>query len=171
MSLHPVEPASLFAPLAAAMGAQNALLTAGSLQHCNTMTIGWCQLGRLWNRPVCSVFVRPERFTYQFMEENDCFSLSVLPPDYKDAMALCGSKSGRDLDKIKAAGLSLLPGPAPYFAEADFVLICRKLFAQDLSPQAVLPAGEDAILPFYSPQAGNWHKVYCGEMIAAYSAL
>ena len=69
MKLHPVDSKELSPALLRAFGAQNALLTAGDRERRNTMTIGWCQAGRLWNLPVCTVYVRPERYTYQFMED------------------------------------------------------------------------------------------------------
>ncbi len=153
-----------------AFGARNALLTAGTAEHCNTMTIGWFQTGRLWNIPTCSVYVRPERYTCQFMEENECFTVSVLPADRKQAMAVCGSKSGRDLDKIKECGLTVRTGEcgAPFFEEAELVLVCRKLYAQDMTPAAVLPAGEETILPFYEDGDG-WHRIYIGQIVEAYT--
>jgi len=152
------------------MGERNALLTAGTAERCNTMTIGWLQAGRLWNRLACTVYVRPERFTYQFMEDSAYFTVSVLPADMKKAIALCGSKSGRDMDKIKECGLTVQTGAcgAPFFQEAELVLVCRKLYVQDMDPAAVLPAGEEAILPFYG-ESGGWHRVYTGEIVEAYS--
>ena len=83
MKLHPVDPKELTLGLLQAFGTKNALLTAGDWEHCNTMTIGWCQAGRLWNLPVCTVYVRPERYTYQFMEDQDYFTVSVLPEGEK----------------------------------------------------------------------------------------
>ena len=152
-----------------ALGAENALLTAGTADRCNTMTIGWCHLGRLWGLQTCAVYVRPERYTYQFMEEQEYFTVSVLPGDRKDAMALCGTRSGRDMDKIKECGLTVRAGAggAPFFEEAELVLVCRTLYAQDLEPACVLPAGEEKILPSYGAK-GGWHRVYTGEIVEAY---
>lgn len=168
MELHPVDlETGIILP---AFGVQNALLTAGSRESCNTMTIGWCQAGRLWNLPVCTVYVRPERYTYQFMEERDYFTVSVLPESEKKTMALCGSRSGRDLDKIKECGLTVRygAGDTPYFAEAEAVLVCRKLYVQDMDP-ACAAAGEEKILPYYG-EKGGWHRIYTGEIVEAYSA-
>ena len=83
MKLHPVELETLTPEILRIFGRQPPLLTAGDRTELNTMTIGWCQLGRLWNLPVCTVFVRPERYTYQFMESHDYFTVSVLPEDAK----------------------------------------------------------------------------------------
>ena len=171
MKLRPVDPKTAAPLLLPAFGGANALLTAGNREGCNTMTIGWFQAGRLWNLRTCSVYVRPERYTYQFMERADYFTVSVLPEDRKDAMALCGTKSGRDMDKIKACGLTLRygAGDAPFFDEAELVLVCRKIFVQDMDPACVLPAGEEKILPSYGAK-GGWHRIYTGEIVEAYSA-
>lgn len=171
MRLHSIDPKAAALELLPALGAENALLTAGTADRCNTMTIGWCQAGRLWGLQACTVYVRPERYTYQFMEEQEYFTVSVLPKDRKDAMALCGTKSGRDLDKIKECGLTVRTGAggAPFFEEAELVLVCRKLYAQDLDSACVLPAGEEKILPSYGAK-GGWHRAYTGEIVEAYSA-
>ncbi|EOS66695.1 flavin reductase family protein [Oscillibacter sp. 1-3] len=170
MKLHPVDPKELTPGLLQAFGTKNALLTAGDWEHCNTMTIGWCQAGRLWNLPVCTVYVRPERYTYQFMEDQDYFTVSVLPEGEKKTMALCGSRSGRDMDKIKECGLTVRygAGGAPFFEEAEAVLVCRKLYVQDMAPECVV-AGQEKILPYYG-EKGGWHRIYTGEIAEAYSA-
>ena len=170
MKLHPVDPKELTPGLLQAFGTKNALLTAGDWEHCNTMTIGWCQAGRLWNLPVCTVYVRPERYTYQFMEDQDYFTVSVLPEGEKKTMALCGSRSGRDMDKIKEYGLTVRygAGGAPFFEAAEAVLVCRKLYVQDMAPECVV-AGQEKILPYYG-EKGGWHRIYTGEIAEAYSA-
>ncbi len=172
MRLHPVDIQTAVQKLLPALGTENALLTAGTAERCNTMTIGWCQAGRLWSLPACTVYVRPERHTYGFMEKQEYFTVSVLPAEMKNAMALCGTKSGRDMDKIKACGLTVRTGAggAPFFEEAELVLVCRTLYAQDLEPRCVLPAGEERILPSYGAK-GGWHRAYTGEIVEAYAAI
>ena len=101
MKLHPADFKTLTPEVFRVFGTQNALLTAGDRDVCNTMTIGWCQLGRLWSIPVCTVYVRPERYTYAFMESHDYFTVSVLPLSDRQTAQVCGTKSGRDIDKIK----------------------------------------------------------------------
>ena len=78
MRLQPVDFQSMTPEVFRVFETQNALLTAGDRETCNTMTIGWCQLGRVWNLPVCTVYVRPERYTYEFMESHDYFTVSVV---------------------------------------------------------------------------------------------
>ena len=156
MRLHHTDPQTAIRELLPVLGQRNALLTAGTADRCNTMTIGWGQAGRLWGLQTCTVYVRPERYTYQFTEEQTYFTVSVLPEDMKKAMSLCGTKSGRDMDKIKECGLTVRTGAggAPFFEEAELVLVCRTLYTQDLNPACVLPAGEDAILPHYGAKGG-----------------
>ena len=147
----------------------NALLTAGDRQRCNTMTVGWCQVGRLWNRLTCTVYVRPERYTYGFIEAEDFFTVSILPKEHKKTtMAYCGTKSGRDVDKIKECGLTLAygAGEAPFMEEADLVLVCKKIYAQDFNAGCVLD--EASIMPFYG-ESGGWHRCYTGEIVEAYT--
>ena len=146
-------------------GKQPPLLTAGGREACNTMTIGWCQLGRLWNLPVCTVFVRPERYTYEFMERGAYFTVSVFDASYKAVLADCGRRSGRDADKIGENHLTLCygQGDAPYFAEADWVLVCKKLYTADLKREGML----DERIPAHYETDGL-HRVYVGEVKEIY---
>ena len=146
---------------------RNALLTAGDKTACNTMTIGWAQMGTLWNLPVCTVYVRPERYTYTFMEQQDYFTVSVLAAEARDIARICGTMSGRDTDKIKECGLTIAcgAGDAPYFEEAELVLVCRKLFVQDMEPSCVV---DERISGFYTEKSGGWHRAYVGEIVEAY---
>lgn len=168
MRLQAIDVKTLTPEIFQVLGSQNALLTAGNRNRCNTMTIGWGQMGQVWNLPVCTVYVRPERYTYEFMETQDYFTVSVLPESERKTMALCGSKSGRDTDKIQACGLTLRygAGDAPFFDEAEWALVCRKLYVQDLDAAAV--QGSSAVLSFYG-KMGDWHRAYTGEVVEAYS--
>ena len=134
MILHSADLKTLNMNLPELLRKRGALLTAGNQSGCNTMTIGWAQSGMVWGKPVCTVYVRPERYTYQFMEAQDYFTLSFLPESEKQTMAFCGSRSGRDTDKIAACGLAVEygAGDAPYFAQAELVLVCRKISAMFL---------------------------------------
>lgn len=167
MRLQAVDPKEFAPSLLPAFGRENALLAAGDKSGCNAMTIGWCQAGRLWGLQTCTVYVRPERYTYQFMEKSAVFTVSVLPESAREAMAVFGTKSGRDLDKIKACGLTVRygTGDAPFFEEAEKVLVCRTLFVQDMAPECVR---DDRILAHYGAK-GGWHRIYTGEVLEAYS--
>lgn len=170
MNLHPVELQTLTPEVLRVFGAQPPLLTAGDKSGCNTMTIGWCQMGQLWSLPICTVYVRPERHTFSFMESSDYFTVSVLPKELKQTTAFCGSHSGRDTDKIAACGLTVRygAGDAPFFDEAEWVLVCRKLYVQDMDPACVLPSAEGTILPYYGAK-GGWHRIYTGQVVEAYA--
>ena len=82
-------------------------------------------------------------------------------------MGYCGSKSGRDVDKVKECGLTLCygAGDAPFFDEAEWVLVCKKAYVQDLDPACVLEG--DTVLPFYG-ERGGWHRSYTGQVVEAY---
>lgn len=106
---------------------QWALLTAGNKDGYNTMTVSWGALGELWGMDMATVYVRPQRYTKRFMDENEFFTVSVYPEEYRKALAFCGSKSGRDYDKAKETGLTpVYDGDITYFDEAKIVLVCRK---------------------------------------------
>jgi len=147
---------------------KNALLTAGDRERCNTMTVGWCQVGRLWNVPVCTVYVRPERYTYEFIDPADYFTISILPAEHKKTtMLYCGTKSGRDVDKIRECGLTVCygEGDAPYFEEAELVVVCKKLYTQDLDLSCVVD--ESTLMPFYGEKDGL-HRIYTGKVVETY---
>jgi len=168
MNLHPVDPKTLSLDVWNVFNEKNALLTAGDRERCNTMTVGWCQVGRLWNQPVCTVYVRPERYTYEFIDAADYFTLSILPAEHKKTtMVYCGTKSGRDVDKIKECGLTVAygVGDAPFFEEAELVLVCQKIYVQDMDAGCVVNG--EHILPFYGEQ-GGWHRIYTGKLVEAY---
>ena len=139
------------------------LLTAGDRRGCNTMTIGWGGLGTLWRKPVCTVYVRPQRYTYEFMEQNNWFTVSILPETMEEALRICGTKSGRDIDKCKSCGLTVgyAEGDAPYPKEAELVLVCRKLYADDLRPEKFTDASlNEAFYPEH-----DYHRAYVGEIV------
>lgn len=118
------------------MGSEWFLLTAGELEHCNTMTAAWGGVGVLWGKNVATAYVRKSRYTYDFMEQGDYFTMSFFGSSHRDALSFCGSKSGRDVDKIRETGLTktLLDGGVA-FEEAELVIVCKKLFHEELSPQ------------------------------------
>ena len=166
MKLHPVALETLTPEILRVFGQCPPLLTAGDKSGLNTMTIGWCQLGRLWNLPVCTVFVRRSRYTDQFMESHDYFTISVLPEDAKRVTALCGSRSGRDVDKVKECGLTVRTADcgAPYFEEARLVLVCRKRFAQEMHAPCI-----DAEIREKHYMKRDYHTIYIGEIVQVLS--
>jgi flavin reductase (DIM6/NTAB) family NADH-FMN oxidoreductase RutF len=143
------------------IGQEWMLITAGTPEHFNTMTASWGSMGELWSRPVCFCFVRPQRYTYEFMEKSAVFTLSFFDEKYKPQLNFCGSRSGRETDKVDECGFT--PAHAQngsiFFEEARLVLECRKLYFQDLEPANFL---DDAIMKNY-PQ-NDFHRMYIGEI-------
>lgn len=138
-----------------------ALLSAGSLEHYNAMTIAWGGFGTLWSKPVATVYVKPIRYTYQFMEENEYFTISFFEEQYRKALTVMGSKSGRDCDKAAAAGLSAIAADTSVtFAEAEVTLLCKKVYAQDLDTSLMPP---EVVRDFYEEEAP--HRMYVGEVV------
>lgn len=143
-----------------------ALVTAGTPGHCNTMTVSWGGLGILWGRPVATVYIRPQRYTLPFVEEQEFFTLSFFPDGYRKALTLCGTRSGRDCDKIKEAGLTPVAFDGGVsFAEASLVLVCRKRYAGDLKPEGIL----DPAIDRENYPNKDYHRMFIGEIVKAYT--
>lgn len=135
------------------------LITAGD-EKVNTMTASWGGLGTLWGLPVATCYIRPQRYTNEFVDNSDYFSLTFFKPEYKEVLGMLGAVSGRDRDKISDAGLTIERAEAPYFAEASMVLICRKIYKQRLSPDGFIG---DAAAKHY-PEC-DYHYMYIGEVV------
>ena len=138
------------------------LISAGSEQKLNMMTGGWGYLGVFCGKPSAVVLVRPSRYTYEFINDNDYFTVSFYGSEYRPQLSLLGSKSGRDIDKVAESKLTpaFAECGAPYFEEADLVLVCKKIFEKDLT-EADVP--EDDKKRFFP--AGDYHKLYFTELI------
>lgn len=138
-----------------------ALLTAGDSDKFNTMTISWGGLGTIWGKPVATVYVRTSRYTHDFMDANDFFTVSFYPEEFKQILGVLGSKSGRDMDKMKGSGLTpVQTGESMSFKEAEITLICRKLFRQQLDVASI---PKDVAKAMYEGQAP--HDMYIGEIV------
>lgn len=137
------------------------LITAGTQENCNTMTAAWGGLGVLWNKNVATIYVRPQRHTYTFLEEAPMFTLSFFGEEWREQLKYCGSHSGRDGDKIAACGFHVETAEAPYIAEAELVLVCKKLYFQDLDPANM---GETALKHY---KENDFHRMYIGEIVTA----
>jgi flavin reductase (DIM6/NTAB) family NADH-FMN oxidoreductase RutF len=149
------------------IGQEWMLITAGTPEHFNTMTASWGCMGELWFRPVCFCFVRPHRYTYEFMEKSDVFTLSFFDEKYKPQLNFCGSRSGRETDKVGECGFTprQASNGSVFFDEAQLVLECRKLYFQDLDPANFC---DEAIMKNY-PQR-DFHRMYIGEITRALAA-
>ena len=105
----------------------------------NTMTASWGGLGVMWNRNVISVYIRPSRYTKQFVDFKSKFSVCVLPKNYRDVMSYCGKYSGRDKDKISECKLTVAHGfDTVWLKESRLVFICRKLYVQPMDSSMLL---------------------------------
>lgn len=143
-----------------------ALLVAGT-ERPNPMTVSWGGFGTLWNKPVATIFVRPNRFSFCLLETEPEFTLNVLPPPFRPALELCGCRSGRDLDKWEATGLTTSPSEAvqvPRVAQAELSLECRVVASTNLSPGKFL----DPNLEGFYPEK-DYHRIYFGEILAAFA--
>lgn len=138
-----------------------ALLTAGTADNFNTMTVSWGGIGELWNKDVCFVFVRPQRYTYEFMENNSYFTLSFFGGEYKKELGICGSKSGRDIDKMAETGFSPVDlGGTVGFEQAKVNVVLKKLAFQDIKPDGFI---DESIMKNYADN--DFHRVYIGEIV------
>jgi flavin reductase (DIM6/NTAB) family NADH-FMN oxidoreductase RutF len=144
------------------IGKEWALVTAGSKLKANAMTISWGGVGVLWGKNVVFVFVRDSRFTKEFLDNNEFFSVGFFSEQYKAALNYCGTHSGRDGDKFENAGLTLATRHSiPYVDESNFVLLCKKMAATRITEDSFL-------VPEISEkwyQDGDMHTLYIAEII------
>lgn len=145
------------------IGKEWMLVTAGTLEKFNTMTASWGQVGVLWNKNVLTCYIRPNRHTYGFIEDSDCFTASFFGEEYRSALSFCGAHSGRDCDKMAETGLvpAELEGGIG-FEQAELVLVCRKRFAQPMDPDCIA----QEITEKQYPQK-DYHTMYIGEIVEA----
>lgn len=137
------------------------LITAEKDGKVNTMTASWGGFGVMWGKNVAYIGIRPQRYTKEFVDNSDTFSLTFLDNSFRTTLSYLGSKSGRDEDKIKNSNLTVLhTDDIAYFAEATTAILCKKLYAQDLKPEC-----------FTAPELnGKWypeadyHTLYIAEI-------
>ena len=138
------------------------LITAGNAEKANMMTASWGGAGVLYNKPVAICFINPARYTYSIMEKSETFTLTFYPGEYKDVLQYCGTKSGRDEDKIKGSGLTPVytENGAVAFSQACIIIECRKMLSQSLMLDSIENEEERnkrAMQPM--------HKMYIGEIL------
>lgn len=137
-----------------------ALITAGNQNGFNTMTASWGQMGVLWNKNIITIFVRPQRYTHEFMEEFDNFTVSFYGEDMREALTYCGRHSGRDEDKVKACGLTPISNQeTTYFKDAKLVFKCKKIYKDEIRPNNFIDSSIDNQYP-----NEDYHTVYIGEI-------
>jgi len=144
------------------IGKEWMLITAGQEGNFNTMTASWGGLGYLWKLPVAFIFVRPQRFTYQFTENFPNFSLSFFDKKDRKILNYCGENSGRDVDKIKETGLSAFKSPSGniLFQQARMQIECTKIYSDDIrQSNFIIPAIDQKIYP-----QKDYHRFYIGKI-------
>ena len=141
------------------------VLTSGTIEDCNMMTVAWGSIGCMWSKPFVQMVVRPQRHTYGYLEKSDSFTLCAFPEKYRDALQTLGSLSGKDCDKLARTELTLRKSAAvaaPSYNEASLILECRKMYIQDIDPEGFL---DPAIQDNYT--GNDYHRVYFGEILKA----
>lgn len=137
------------------------LVAAGRAEKFNMMTASWGGLGVIWGKPAAFVFIRPQRYTLEFVNREERFSLNFFDEEWRGALNFCGSKSGRNHDKAKETGLTpVADGSAVWFEQAKIVLVCKKLYTAQFDPAGFLdPTVDRANYP-----GGDYHHVFVGAI-------
>ncbi len=143
------------------------LVTAGNTDDYNTMTASWGHMGILWNLPVAIAYIRPQRYTFEFANRFDEYTLSFFTERHRTALQFCGTRSGRDCDKAAETGLTPLPTGRGnvLFEEARLVLECRKIYVDDLKKKNFLDPG---IAKKNYPK-NDFHRFYMGEIVNVFT--
>jgi flavin reductase (DIM6/NTAB) family NADH-FMN oxidoreductase RutF len=146
---------------------QGAFLTVKSGDAINTMTISWGNIGFEWNKPIFTVLVRESRYTYELIERASEFTVSIpLSDKLKSALAYCGSKSGRDVDKFKECNLTIEPGKSvetPIISDCELHYECKIAYKQAMDPEMLSEEIKNS-----SYKNGNYHTIYYGEIVNCY---
>ncbi|MDC7219193.1 MAG: flavin reductase [Spirochaetales bacterium] len=138
------------------------LIGAGTEGKANSMIGSWGFMGEMWRKDVAVCVVRPNRYTYEFMESNETYALSFLGDEYSEVKKIFGSKSGRDINKVEGGPLTpAYKHGALYYEEAELVIFCRKLYVHDYKEEEFL----DKALIDDCYGNGNFHRVYYGEIL------
>lgn len=143
------------------IGKEWLLITAGNEEKHNTMTASWGGVGVLWGKNVVTTYIRPQRYTKEFVDANDTFTIAFFDEEYRSALSLCGKVSGKDCDKIKEAGLT------PYyvddttaFEEASMIMVCKKMYSDEIKPECFIAKENDA--KWYAEK--DYHTMYISEI-------
>lgn len=133
----------------------------------NAMTIGWATLGIVWGRPICTVLVRPSRYTYGCMEATGDFTVCVPGEDLAEEVLFCGTKSGREFDKFAECGFTPTRSRhvrSPGIEQCRIIYECTIVQKNDVVPEYFIP---DIDNTFYG--GGDYHRVYYGQILASYT--
>ncbi|MBR4116376.1 MAG: flavin reductase [Bacteroidales bacterium] len=156
-----ISPLELQDNLIKIIGKDYMLVTAGTMQQNNCLTASWGGMGFMWNKPVACIVIRPQRYTKEFIDREEFFTLSFFDESYKKIFAFCGSKSGRDVNKVKECGLTTFEtknGSVAY-TEARLILECKKLYAAPFKKEGFICKD---LLGNY--ENGDFHTQYIAEI-------
>lgn len=146
------------------IGKEWMLITAGTENNFNTMTASWGGLGFIWGYKAATVYIRPQRYTKEFVDKTGFFTLSFFDGKYKDTLNFCGSHSGRDVNKIKTTGLTPARfGEGIAFSESKLVIVCEKVFAQEFKRECFLD--KKTADKWYQD---DFHTMYIGKILKVY---
>jgi flavin reductase (DIM6/NTAB) family NADH-FMN oxidoreductase RutF len=142
------------------------LITASKDDKVNTMTASWGGVGIMWGKTVATAYIRPQRYTKEFVDASETFTLSFFAGEQKQAMGYLGRVSGRDVpNKIEEANLHVTEANGyPTFEEATLTLVCKKLYVQEMKEECFL--GTEEIERWYP--AKDYHTMYMAEIVEAY---
>lgn len=148
----------------AKIGREWMLITAGNEEKLNTMTASWGGMGVIWGKNAATVYIRPQRYTKEFVDSADTFTIAFFGEEYRKALNICGSVSGRDTDKVGQAGLTpyYTDGTAA-FQEADMILVCKKMYHGNLVPENFDQPENDG--KWYPEK--DYHTMYIAEITKA----
>ena len=148
------------------IGKQWMLVTSGNTSSYNTMTASWGAIGYMWSRPSTFIAVRDSRHTYQFLQREESFTLSFFTEEYRGALRICGTKSGRDTDKVSEAGLTPLETPSGLmsFKEARMILECKKIFVQEMDYANLTQPYKEKIMEESYNKEPSKHQLFISEI-------
>jgi len=138
------------------------LVTAGQADKFNSLTASWGGLGVLWQKPVATIYIRPQRYTREFIERETYFTLSFFDEAYRNVLSVFGAASGREIDKVKATGVTPVTDNtgAVYYGEARLVLVLKKVYAQSIDPTNAMNIDLSTIYP-----DKDYHRIFIGEIV------
>jgi flavin reductase (DIM6/NTAB) family NADH-FMN oxidoreductase RutF len=144
------------------------LVTAGNTSNFNTMTASWGALGILWNKPIAICFIRPQRYTFEFVNNNDYYTLSFFEKKHHNILEFCGSHSGRNTDKVAQTGLTPLTTDKGNisFSQASLILECKKIYSDDIKADNFFD--KNLIKSIYP--SSDFHRFFIGEISNCYAS-
>lgn len=165
MSFKKITPYDISDNVFTSIGKNWMLITAGNKTTSNCMTASWGGFGVLWNKPVVYIFVRPHRFTNEFIDKEDYFTINFFEDSYKNVLTICGKQSGRDINKAAYCGLQEFETTHKSigYKNARMIIECKKIYAQQLSENYFIDISNLTHYP-----SKDYHIMYVGEITECY---